>query len=260
MKVVIIGSGNTAAVLGGKIAAAGHTMLQVVARRQEPAALLAKEWGCSYTTQWAETDKTADIYIVALSDRALDGLGGVLSLPDRLVVHTAGAVALSVLEPVSARCGVLYPLQSLKAAVRPFPEIPLLVDARRPVDLAVIEDFARTLSGQVQRADDSTRLKLHLAAVLINNFTNFLYTQAAAFCAREQIDFTLLLPIISETAERIRRFPPQEMQTGPAVRGDRGTQEKHLNLLSSYQDIKDLYKLFSIKIEDYYRKMENPAS
>jgi predicted short-subunit dehydrogenase-like oxidoreductase (DUF2520 family) len=260
MKVVIIGSGNTATVLGGKIAAAGHELLQVVARRQEPAQVLATALGCTYTTQWAETDKTADIYLVALSDRALDGLGGVLSLPGRLVVHTAGAVALSVLEPVSGNCGVLYPLQSLKAAVRPFPEIPLLVDARQPEDLPVIEDFARTLSGQVQRADDATRLKLHLAAILVNNFTNFLYTQAARFCEREQIDFTLLLPLIRETAERVRRFPPQEMQTGPAVRGDRGTQEKHLSLLSNYQDIKDLYNLFSIKIEDYYRKMENPVS
>ena len=260
MKVVMIGSGNVATVLGGKMAAAGHDMLQVVARSPEPAARLAGEWGCSYTTQWGEIDPAADIYIVAISDKGLERLGDVLSLPGRLAVHTAGAVALSALLPVSTHCGVLYPLQSLKAAVRPFPEIPLLVDAHRPEDLPVIEGFAATLSRQVQRAGDSDRLKLHLGAVLVNNFTNFLFTLADDFCGKEGIDFSLLQPIIQETAERVSRFAPRDMQTGPAVRGDGITCERHLKLLSNYKISKELYSLFTIKIEEYYGVKEIPAS
>lgn len=260
MKVVMIGSGNVATVLGGKAAAAGHEMVQVVARNPEPAARLAAEWGCNYTIRWEEIDPAADIYIVAISDRGLERVGDVLSLPGRLVVHTAGAVALSVLLPVSTHCGVLYPLQSLKAAVRPFPEIPLLVDAHRPEDLPVIEAFAGTLSRQVQQVDDRTRLKLHLAAVVVNNFSNFLYTLTAEFCRREGIDFSLLQPIIHETAERLNRFPPRDMQTGPAVRGDKATSERHLELLSNHNIISELYKLFTIKIEEFYQVKEIPAS
>ena len=252
MKVVMIGSGNVATVLGGKMVAAGHDMVQVVARRREPAAFLAGEWGCAYTAQWEEIDPAADIYIVAISDRGLERLGDVLSLPGRLVVHTAGAVSVSALLPVSVHSGVLYPLQSLKAAVRPFPEIPLLVDAHRPEDLPVIEAFAGTLSRQVRRADDSDRLKLHLGAVVVNNFSNFLYTLTDEFCRREGVDFSLLQPIIRETAERLNRFPPRDMQTGPAVRGDETTIESHLKLLSNYKDIKELYSLFTDKIEEYY--------
>jgi hypothetical protein len=260
MKVVMIGSGNVATVLGGKVVAAGHDMVQIVARRREPAALLAGEWGCNYTTQWEEIDPAADIYIAAISDRGLEQIGEILSLPGRLVVHTAGAVSVSALLPVSANSGVLYPLQSLKTVVRPFPEIPLLVDALRPEDLPVIEAFAATLSRQVQRAGDGARLKLHLGAVLVNNFTNFLYTLADDFCGKEGIDFSLLLPIINETAERVSRFAPRDMQTGPAVRGDEITSERHLKLLSNYVDIKELYSLFTIKIEEFYRVKEIPAS
>lgn len=260
MKVVMIGSGNVATVLGGKIVAAGHEMLQVVARRREPAALLAGEWGCGYTTQWEEIDRAADIYIVAISDRGLEQIGEILSLPGRLVVHTAGAVSVSALLPVSAHCGVLYPLQSLKAAVRPFPEIPLLVDAYRPEDLPVIEAFAATLSRQVRRADDSDRLKLHLGGVVVNNFSNFLYTLTDEFCRREGVDFSLLQPIIRETAGRISHFAPRDMQTGPAVRGDKSTCERHLKLLSNYETMKELYNIFTIKIEEYYGVGEIPAS
>src|SRR5882762_1661915 len=135
MKVIIIGSGNAATVMGSRIAATGHTILQVVARREEPAARLAAEWGCAFTTRWQEVSREADIYIVSISDKALTGLGDVLQLPGKLVVHTAGAMAGNVLLKVSANSGVVYPLQSLRSEIRPFPEFPLLIMANKPQDL-----------------------------------------------------------------------------------------------------------------------------
>ena len=259
MKVIIIGSGNVATVIGSKIMAAGHTILQVVARREEPAARLAAEWGCAFTTRWEEVDREADIYIVSISDKALTGLGDVLQLPGKLVVHTAGAIGSNVLLNVSANSGVLYPLQSLRSAIRPFPEFPLLVTANQPQDLPVIEAFARTITSQVQQTDDETRLKLHVAAILVNNFSNYLYTQASVFCAAEKLDFSLLLPLVRETANRIAAYPPQDVQTGPAVRGDEQTIRRHLEILSNYKDISELYRLFTIQIEQFYGIKENPA-
>ncbi len=242
--------------MGGRIVAAGHQVLQVMARGE--AAQLAREWGCSYTTEWKEITREGELYIVALSDTALPGLGEVLQLTGALVVHTAGAAPADVLRPVSERYGVLYPLQSLRREIRPFPEFPLLIDAVSPADLSLIENFAGSLSGQVRRADDSSRLKLHVAAVLINNFSNYLYTLSAEFCRQEGVDFSLLLPIIRETAARVERYPPQEVQTGPAIRGDAGTIRRHLEVLSGYDDIKERYQVFSDQIEAYYRNRQNP--
>ncbi|HET6256111.1 MAG TPA: Rossmann-like and DUF2520 domain-containing protein [Puia sp.] len=252
MKIVIIGSGNVATVLGETIAAAGHPLLQVVARNEDRAAALAGALGCTYTTSFAGIDPAADLYVAALSDSALERLGETLTLPGKLVVHTAGALPAAILGPVSNRAGVLYPLQSLRAAIRPFPPIPLLVDAGNPDDLTTLETFAKTLSGQVRRADDATRLKLHLAATLTNNFTNYLYTLAAGYCEQERIDFTLLLPLIRETADRLDRYSPGAVQTGPAVRGDRPTIARHLDLLNNYQEIRSLYELFTNLIEEHY--------
>jgi len=259
MKVVIIGSGNVATVMGSQIAAAGHRIVQVVARREEPSARLAAVLNCGYTTQWEKTNREADIYIVSISDKALTGLGDVLQLPGKLVVHTAGAMASKVLLSVSANSGVLYPLQSLRSEIRPFPEFPLLVTANQPQDLPVIEAFARTIASQVQQTDDETRLKLHVAAILVNNFSNYLYTQASVFCAAEKIDFSLLLPLIRETAGRIAFYPPQDVQTGPAVRGDEPTIQRHLEVLSNYKGLSELYRLFTIQIEEFYGIKEKPA-
>jgi predicted short-subunit dehydrogenase-like oxidoreductase (DUF2520 family) len=253
MKVTIIGSGNVATVMGSGLVAAGHTLLQVVARNAVAAAELAAEWGCGYTTRWEAIERSADLYIVAVSDQALPGLNRELRLPGRLVVHTAGAAPLSALASVSERHGVLYPLQSLRKEVRPFPEFPLLIDAARPEDLVLLDGFARTLARQVKRADDELRRKLHVAATFANNFTNYLYTLSADFCRQEGVDFSLLLPLIRETAERVERYDPRTVQTGPAIRGDRATMERHLEVLANYRNMSELYRIFSGQIREYYK-------
>lgn len=252
MKTVIIGSGNIATVLGETIASAGHTVLQVVARNHNKGTALARTIGASFTSDYSAIDRFGDIYIVALSDAALEPLAAEVSLPGKLIVHTAGAAPVHSLEPVSGRAGVLYPLQSLHAAIRPFPPFPLLIDTTRAGDLEHLENFAKTLSNEVIRAGDATRIKLHLAAVIANNFTNYLYTLTAAYCRREKIDFSILLPLIEETANRLERYEPEEVQTGPAVRFDKQTIARHISLLSNYQEIKGLYELFTNLIEEHY--------
>src|SRR5580658_4644780 len=251
MKTVIIGSGNVATVLGVAIAAAGHPVMQILSRNEVRASALAGFLGCAYATRYSYIETGADLYKAALSDTALETLGDYLTLPDRLVVHTAGALPCNTLQKVTARCGVLYPLQSLRATIRPIPPFPLLVDAAGAEDRWHLEVFAKTLADEVRQADDATRLKLHLAATLVNNFTNYLYTLAAGYCEQEKIDFALLLPLIRETAGRLDRYPPGTVQTGPAMRGDRPTIARHLKLLSNNQEIRSLYELFTNLIEEH---------
>jgi len=174
----------------------------------------------------------------------------VLSLPGKLVVHTGGSVPREVLLEVSVHSGVLYPLQSLRKELRPYPEIPLLVDAKDPDDRQRITELARSISGQVRDADNETRLKLHLAAVLVNNFTNHLYVLADEYCRAEGVAFSMLLPLIRETAGRLSRIPPGDAQTGPAIRGDAATIERHLSMIDNYKAIKEVYTLFTRQIRE----------
>lgn len=258
MNIVIIGSGNTATVLGTKLFHAGHKILQVISRRQDHAARLAMELHAGWSMDIDVINRDADFYLVALSDDALYGLGERLSLPEKLVAHTAGTVPREVLEKVSSRNGVLYPLQSLRKEIRPFPEIPLLIDADQAEVRAAMTDLALTISANVRQAGNAERLKLHLAATMVNNFTNYLYTLAADFCQREKVDFSMLLPLIKETAGRLSHFPPRDIQTGPAIRGDQRTIQKHLDLLGNYPEITEFYTLFTNKIEAFYHPPEIP--
>ncbi|HVM88619.1 MAG TPA: Rossmann-like and DUF2520 domain-containing protein [Puia sp.] len=248
MKIVIIGSGNVATVLGRRIFKAGHEIVQVISKHQAHAAVLAKELGCNYASGFNCTIKEADLYIIAISDNALIEIGRHLLLDDRLVVHTAGSVSKTILKKVSKNYGVLYPLQSLRKETGNNVEIPLLLDANTSENLARVNDFAKTISGFVKHCDDHERLKLHAGAVIVNNFSNYLYALTEDFCKEEQVDFKLLLPLIKETASRLNFFSAHDMQTGPAVRNDFETVKKHLAILQQYPALKEIYEWFTNKI------------
>ena len=247
MKVVIVGAGNVASVLGRLIKKSKHEILQVISRDVANARVLATELNCAFADNSGVIDKTADLYLIAVTDTAMSELDETYHLGDKLVVHTAGSVSKDVLKNITNRYGVLYPLQSLrKQNMDLHQDIPLLVDANTEEATTILQHFALTISGNVNIANDELRLKLHVAAVLVSNFTNHLYALAFEYCNKEGADFKLLLPLIEETALRLRNHVPSEMRTGPAIRKDIKTLEKHLRLLAGYPKIHHMY----LKITD----------
>jgi predicted short-subunit dehydrogenase-like oxidoreductase (DUF2520 family) len=241
MNIVIIGSGNVATTLGRLIQKNDHKVVQVTSRNIGHAKLLADELQSSFTDYNGELDKGADMFIIAVSDMAIHECVHHYNIHDKLIVHTAGSVSKDVLKNVSYNYGVLYPLQSLRKEMKLIPEIPFLIDGNNDEVIKAIHAFAKTLSNDVQVINDEDRLKLHTAAVIVSNFTNHLYAIAEDFCKKEHVDFDLLKPLIIETATRIKDQSPGDVQTGPAVRKDIHTLDKHLRILSQYPKLRTTY-------------------
>ncbi len=255
MRIVIIGSGNVATVLGRLLKQHDHDIVQVISRDDAHAKKLADELECDFGDQQSTINKDADIYIVSVIDAALYELNKSLHLGNKLVLHTAGSVPLDVLKDISVNYGVLYPLQSLRKEINYQNNIPFLIDGNTEEIKTFVEDFARTFSSNITKANDVDRLKLHVAAVIVSNFTNHLYALAEEFCAREQVDFKLLLPLIKETAERVESISPSQVQTGPAARKDVFTLDKHLRLLTAHPKLKYIY----LKLTDSIMKTSPPT-
>lgn len=251
MEIVIIGSGNVAAVLGRKFKAAGHHILQVASRNASAASRLAYEWGTESTNYWSLVNKDADVYIIAVSDDALEEVVADLKLPGKLVAHTAASVSKEILKPVSKHYGVFYPLQSLRQEMNELPEAPVFIDAVDEASRKKLELLAASIAPQhVKQAGDVARLKLHIAAVFVSNFTNHLYALAEEYCKKEGIDFMELLPLIEETALRIKTISPAKAQTGPAARNDDITIQKHMELLKEHPQLIKVYELMTESIKN----------
>lgn len=242
MNIVIIGSGNVAAVLGRKFNAAGHSILQIYSRNASAASELAYEWDTESTNYKSLVNPHADVYIIAVNDDAIPDVTDSLLLPGKVVAHTAASVPADILKTVTEHYGVFYPLQSLRKEMGDLPEVPVFFDGSDEKARRTLEQLAHSISADhVVAADTDTRLKIHVAAVVVSNFVNHLYVLAENYCRREGLDFSQLQPLIEETALRLRTVSPSAAQTGPALRHDKETLEKHLRLLEQHPALKNIY-------------------
>jgi predicted short-subunit dehydrogenase-like oxidoreductase (DUF2520 family) len=248
MEIVIIGAGNVATVFGRLLLSKGLTVVQVVSRNEHSARTLGVLLNCEAVTSLDALYTGADLYLITVADKAIETLARTLRLGDRLVVHTAGSVEKEVLQSVSSRYGVLYPLQSLRKNMDRLPEIPLFLEGSSKAVEEELQTLAGQLSPKVAVATGEQRLKLHVAAVIVSNFTNYLYTVAEEYCETENIPFDFLTPLIVETTNRLRDYRPSQVQTGPAIRNDEPTLQKHEEILDSYPSVKELYTYLTARI------------
>ena len=248
MEVVIIGTGNVATVLSKLIIKNGHTILEVLGREYTKALAIADTVGAKAINVSSDINTDADIYIIAVSDDAIADITSGLLLQNKLVIHTAGSISGDILKNMSNNYGVLWPLQTLRKEMQRIPKIPFVIDANNDAAFTLLEQFAKSLSTQCIRANDAERVKLHLAAVAVSNFTNHLFALAENYCKNEGLGFKLLFPLIDETVKRIEHRSAKDVQTGPAIRGDVETIQKHLHLLKKYPDFKKVYQLLTAGI------------
>lgn len=246
MKIVIIGTGNVATVLGRRLVAAGHEIVQVYGRDTMTASKLAYEWNTKSANYTSLIVKDADVYLIAVADAAIPVIAADLRLNNSVVAHTAAAVPAETLARVSPNYGVFYPLQSLRKEQATSPGLTIYTEAANELTQTILDQLAHSVTElPVHHADMDVRLKLHVAAVFVNNFTNYLFDLAESFCRKEGIDFNSLLPLIQNTVDRLASDRPANMQTGPAVRKDLETIARHKALLSDYPEHLAVYEFLS---------------
>jgi predicted short-subunit dehydrogenase-like oxidoreductase (DUF2520 family) len=114
--------------------------------------------------------------------------------------------------------------------------------------LEVIKPLAESISSSVQVLDSSQRLKLHLGAVLVSNFPNYLYRLAAELVPEAGI--AAYESLIRGHIEKVFALGPQNTQTGPAIRGDLNTLYQHLEILQDDPKRREMYWLLSELIRE----------
>ena len=254
MKISLIGSGNVATVLGRLLKQKNFIVNEVVSRDKTHALYLAKELDAIAIDDIKALSKNSDVYIIAVNDDAIEAVSNQLNTSEKIVVHTCGSASINLLRNASKNFGVLYPLQSLRKEIPYLSAIPFLIDASNNYSKNVIITLAEAISDSIKEANDEQRMQYHLSAIVVSNFTNHLFALAEEYCKKNKIEFFLLLPLIEEVMNRLRNFKPADMQTGPAIRGDISTMQKHLSLLKDFPQLKNIYEVMSESIAEVKRE------
>ena len=249
IKVSLIGAGNVGFHLHAVLQkTAGVEIVQWYNRTKSTLALYA---GATNTTDNLSELLEADIYLVSVSDDHIEKLSTLLKKRKGIIAHTAGSVPINVLK-AHENHGVFYPLQTFsKQKTVDLNNIPLCLEANNSHSLKLLQQLAECLGGPIHSIDSVQRKALHIAAVFVNNFTNHLYSIGASLCQEHNVPFSVLQPLIAETADKIQSLSPLEAQTGPALRKDNTTIENHLSLLTQ-EAHKKIYSLLTTSIQQHH--------
>ncbi len=251
MRVAFVGAGNLATSMAVALHEAGHAIVQVYSRTEESSSALASRVGATAISNFADLADDADIYIISVSDSALEDVAeqAVRGREDSLFVHTAGSIPMDVIP--AGRRGVVYPMQSFsKQRLVDFSSIPVFIEAANADDLLLLKQLALSISGSVSELSSADRLYLHLAAVFCSNFVNHCYALSEEILNKHGIPFSAMYPLLDEVAKKVHTVSPKDAQTGPASRHDWNVVNKHLMMLADNPRLQSIYQLMSKSIAD----------
>lgn len=252
--ITIIGSGNVASHLAKAFYQSGIIIQGVYSRTYNNAVKLANQVQSKALNNLEEISDNSDLIILAVPDIAIKDVARQLSVKQSFVVHVSGSTPIEALKPFFKNYGVFYPLQTFtKDRPLDYSKIPVCIEANNQENTLKLQNLAINFTEDVRFTNNHERLVIHLSAVYASNFVNYMNVIASDLLQRENISRDILFPLIRETMNKLIKNEPRNVQTGPAVRGDHGTLQKHVEILSTDLENQKIYRVLSEEIQKYFK-------
>jgi predicted short-subunit dehydrogenase-like oxidoreductase (DUF2520 family) len=244
----IVGTGRVAAAFGKALVAKGVSIKEIIGRDQGKVEALAEQLGASPAALGA-MDNEIDLLIVAVRDDAIAEVSALLPQGDYIRVHTSGSVALKVMG--EGECGSIWPMYSFAQPNTIPADIPLCVTGSSANSLEIIRSLAGIISDQVFTLSEEERSVTHIAAVLGNNFSNHIFSQAFDLLKQHGLDPEIIKPLLIQTVELAMLRNGEGTQTGPAARGEMEILADHMAFLEKeHPNLTEVYRVLSDSIRN----------
>jgi len=253
----LIGTGNLAWHLGPALENSGHSILEVYGRDpKKTRAMQQRLYNATVQKDLDFSQSDAGLFILAVSDDAIEEVTNALILPDNAVlVHTSGSQPIEKLGfAATENTGVFYPVQTFtKEKKVDFEDIPILIEAYNHHVRDILMDVAKSICKHAYDIFADDRMAIHLAAVFACNFTNHMFYISDTLLKKHHFDLGILRPLIAETLNKSLNLGPEDSQTGPARRGDLETLDRHISYLKD-ENFREVYRILSQQILDHYHE------
>ncbi|MFN6378533.1 MAG: Rossmann-like and DUF2520 domain-containing protein [Flavobacteriales bacterium] len=252
LRVAIIGTGNVAWHFCRIFQLEGHTITGIFSRNAENARLFAYENNTAVIKDLENIPSDVDLAVLAVSDEAISEVSAKIKT-DALVIHTSGTTSLNALS--NERSGVVWAIHSMRKGIpSSYKQTPFIIETKNEKDREIIYRAFDSHQKNIFYADSEQRLRIHLAAVIANNFVNHLFSISEKLVNDSGITFDILKPMIDAHVEGIHNTSPLHLQTGPAIRNDQTTINQHLELLHSQPELMNLYRMLTDSIQKLHHK------
>lgn len=179
-----------------------------------------------------------------------------------LVVHCSGAHPSGILRPLreaGALAATFHPMQSFGpdagTDISPFNDIVIGVEGDASA-LPILDDIAGRLGARTMRipADTNARALYHAAAVVAGNAPAALMALALELMGQAGVSENdaqaALMPLMRGAVENLRAHAPGEALTGPVVRGDIETIERHVAAMNGEFSMQTRYLTVLLQITE----------
>lgn len=240
-KIAIIGNGNV-----------GTHLFKVFTKKKKDVSLIN-----SHSLEGLHPD--FDYLIISVKDNAIEEvakrISSMMSGFVGTVAHTSGSTGISVLAPYFKEYGVFYPLQTFSKdiPINDYSIIPVFIEGNNRQSTYNLRNLAKDVFAKIYELTSEKREMLHVASVFACNFSNVMYSIASDILKENEIPFEVLIPLLTQTTNKLNYSSPDECQTGPAIRGDVNIIKNHLALLAGKEDLQKIYKELSEFILKRYK-------
>lgn len=255
--IAIVGAGAMGSAIAMGAHRAGRNVTALASRHHDRARGLAKELGAVLVTEAADIIEHADVILLCVPDDAIAAVAGTLKeVADKLIVHTAGAKGLAVLDVAAARgacTGSLHPVMVIAAGGRGHEALQgatAAIDGNDPA-CVWLTAFARDLQMEPVTIPAEHRALYHLSAAMVGGLMTGLLASAVDLWGVLGLDrstaATAMGRMVQESGRNLERLGVPEAVMGPAIRGDAGTIEQHLQVLAI--EAPQLVPLYRVLVE-----------
>lgn len=207
------------------------------------------------STDNIQTANQGTILILTVPDEKIEKIVARIAVPDinwkdKLVFHCSGLLSSSILDPLKkkgAQTASLHPIQSFptkKTETDVFEKIYFGIEGDSK-SLEQSKKIVGDLGGQSIIVERGDKPLYHAACSIASNFlivlldtSKFLLSQMGL---EPQKALKILLPLVQGTLQNVKDIDADSSLTGPVVRGDKKSIEKHLLALKRFPAIHGSY-------------------
>jgi predicted short-subunit dehydrogenase-like oxidoreductase (DUF2520 family) len=256
-RVAILGPGKVGTAVGFLLRMADYRIVSVAGRSDESARKALPYTGGTAFALVAEAAAQADCILITTPDDAIRTVCETISKeaigPGSKVIHMSGAGGLDLLESArqaGASVGSIHPIQSfadVRGAINTIPGSAFGITVDESIrDWAV--QFVGDLGGRPFFVSEADKPLYHAAACMASNYlVTLMHTVETLYgtlgFGREEA-VRAFWPLVKGSLANIEAKGTVQSLTGPIARGDVGTIEKHLRVLS--EKTPDLYDLYCV--------------
>lgn len=268
-EISIIGAGRLGTSLGTALSKKGYRIKFLSCRTSLSAEESRKIIGeGKASTDNVQTARAGDIVLLCLPDEEILKVtkeleAANINWSEKFIFHCSGLLSSEILNPLKAKGALtasIHPIQSFaekRTSPEQFENIYFGVEGESDA-LELSQKMIRKLGSRSFIIDSENKALYHTACSIASNFFVVLLDTASSLLKeaglQEEQAFQVLLPLVKGTLHNVKKFNIQASLTGPVIRGDKTSVEKHLEALKKFPPFHEMYRRVAFQALEIARR------